>query len=188
MVDAMAGGDLVAAGGQIREYGALVEGADARRRLGVADAILLAHGGRFQSAAEALLGIAAGIADEAERDGMIALAAHFAVGAGVEPQPREAMPLSATPGDLDATLTVAPNPVQQRGRVHLAFGQPGRVRLSIRDVLGREVGVITETNVAAGPAAFDLPALPAGVYMVEALIVAGNSTPRTVARRFTVVR
>jgi len=81
----------------------------------------------------------------------------------------------------------APRPNPARGVVRLAYGidAAGPVRLTVYDVLGREVTVAADEPQAAGrhEVTLDVASLPAGVYVVR-LTAGGRST----ARSLTVVR
>ena len=79
-----------------------------------------------------------------------------------------------------------PRPNPSRGRVAVPFTTAGGpVRLSVVDVLGREVAVLAEGPLAAGAheAEVEAGSLAAGVYLVR--LVAG---PEVRARALTVVR
>lgn len=69
---------------------------------------------------------------------------------------------------------VAPRPNPSRG---------GAVRVSVVDVLGREVAVLASGELAAGAHAVRVPSLASGTYVVR---LAGEDAVRT--ERFTVVR
>jgi hypothetical protein len=95
------------------------------------------------------------------------------------------------PAPADAALTVAPNPVVGVGDVTLTLPMASlNVRVTIHDVLGREVGVVLERPLlSAGRHAFDLPAgLPSGVYAVRAIFHQGDTKPKVVVRRFSQLR
>ena len=86
----------------------------------------------------------------------------------------------------DAGLRVWPNPA--RGAATVAYGlvAPARVRVSLVDVLGREVAVAQDGAQPAGPhqARLETAGLPAGVYVAR-LVVDGRlraSVPVTVVR------
>jgi choice-of-anchor B domain-containing protein len=96
-------------------------------------------------------------------------------------------PVASEPdGDASGRLAVGPNPVRSRSRVSFSLGAPGDVRLSVADVLGREVAVLDEGARGAGPqhAWLDGRGLPAGTYVVR-LSVDGRATGSV---RATVVR
>jgi hypothetical protein len=69
----------------------------------------------------------------------------------------------------------------------VAIGLPsaGRVRLTLHDVLGREIAAVVEASLPAGTAerAIDLEGIPAGRYYLR--LRAGDSA---VTRAFTVLR
>ncbi len=83
------------------------------------------------------------------------------------------------------TLTVAPNPMTEAGTVHFSVPAQTPVRLSVFDVLGREV--LPASDAVFGPGSHTLPldvrGLPAGVYTLR--LVAGD---RVETRRFTRLR
>ena len=94
----------------------------------------------------------------------------------------------STDGRTSSSLALyppTPNPMRGRGRVAFDLDVPGRVRLEVFDVRGRQVATALDGSLAAGAHAVDLEvgALPAGVYVVR-LSASGQS--RTV--QATVVR
>ena len=82
----------------------------------------------------------------------------------------------ATAGEDDGAVAlgvaVGPNPIRGAARVTYGVVAPADVRVSVFDALGREVAVLAEG--ARGPgvyqAALDGSALPAGVYVVRAVV------------------
>jgi hypothetical protein len=101
----------------------------------------------------------------------------------------------AEPGAEEAfvSLTVSPNPVAGAGTITITLARPqdqvrGRladVRVTVHDVLGREVAVLHVGPLPAGATslAIDAGAWPAGVYVVRAV---GTGVAATA--RFSVVR
>ena len=87
--------------------------------------------------------------------------------------------------DARAALAVFPNPARGRATVAFDLAAPGEARVTVVDVLGREVAVAASGVYAAGPhaVALDTSRLPAGVYVVR-LTAGGTAT----AVRVTVVR
>ena len=86
-------------------------------------------------------------------------------GAPVFPVAAEGLPAEAPA----LALRLAPNPSSGRATVTYALAAFGPVRLSVYDVLGREVAVLVDGPVAAGThtAPFDAGALASGVYVVR---------------------
>ena len=82
-------------------------------------------------------------------------------------------------------LTVAPNPVHRSAVVRYALPTPARVRLTLYDLLGREVAVLVGREVGAGPheVPLDGSALPSGTYVLR--LQAGR---HALAWPFTVIR
>ena len=80
---------------------------------------------------------------------------------------------------------LAPNPVREDGVVRFETEAPGPVRLSVFDVLGREVAVLAQGVLRAGTheAPLDARGLAPGVYVVR-LVASGASA----AQRVTVSR
>lgn len=118
------------------------------------------------------------------------------VGIGINPRGetegwRAVLPLTpvSTDGSPDATtdltLVASPNPAGSRATLRFTLPADAPVRLSLHDVLGREVAVAADGWRAAGPqeASLDVSALPAGVYVAR--LAAGA---RTATQRLTVVR
>ena len=84
---------------------------------------------------------------------------------------------------------VAPNPVQDRGRIAFALPRPAVVRLSIEDAQYREIAVVARGPFPAGRHAFTWegatsrgPAAP-GLYFVRL-----ETPERTLVRRLALVR
>jgi hypothetical protein len=72
------------------------------------------------------------------------------------------------PADV-ALLGVYPNPFSDRGRIGFAIPEPLHVNLSVFDVLGRLVVVLSDEERAAGrhDVMFNAGGLPSGVYVVR---------------------
>jgi predicted outer membrane repeat protein len=96
------------------------------------------------------------------------------VGAGVDLGAYEgAVPVSAegtpTAGN-ELTLSAYPNPSRGAVTLRLVIAEAGEVRVTVLDVLGREVAVLHEGPLAAGDhtLALDAERLPAGLYLIRA--------------------
>ena len=92
---------------------------------------------------------------------------------------------STAPAVAPAGVAVYPNPAQGRSTVRFTLGEDATGRLSVLDALGREVAVLVDGALAAGPHAyaFDGTALPAGLYLAR-LEIDG----RVETQRFSLVR
>ena len=103
---------------------------------------------------------------------------------GLFPSARGAV-ASGPPLEVMPPAAVSPNPVSRVASVSYGLGAPGAVRLSVRDVLGREVAVLVDDDRPAGPAEaqFDASRLAAGVYVVVLQTPSGQAV-----RTITVVR
>ena len=80
--------------------------------------------------------------------------------------------LAAIQGDLPDEVSLAlagPNPVRQGGAVAVGLPEGGAVRVSVFDLLGREVARPLDAELAAGlhTVALDVGALPSGAYVVR---------------------
>ena len=84
-----------------------------------------------------------------------------------------------------ALLAPAPNPAVSRVALRFSLAAPGRARLAVYDLLGREVARLVDSELAAGwhEATLDAPALAPGTYVAR-LTVDGAA----VVRRITVTR
>ena len=80
-------------------------------------------------------------------------------------------------------LLVAPNPSRNAATVRLAVPVSGEVRTALYDALGREVTVLHDGPLPAGPRDLALPDLAPGVYVVRAV-----SRDRSASAAVTVVR
>jgi lysophospholipase L1-like esterase len=103
------------------------------------------------------------------------------------PTARAAATAHATEG-LPAHLDLhpaTPNPFAGRTTLRVALPEAGAVRLSVHDVLGREVATLLEGEVAAGEhaVAFDAEGLPSGTDVAR--LAAGG---RVLTRRVTLLR
>jgi len=97
------------------------------------------------------------------------------------------------PPEEALVLRVFPNPAASSGPVTLAFRlpAPSAVRVSVYDVLGREIALVEEGTRAAGTHRVRVATagLTAGVYVVRAVIAEeGSATTRTFTRRLTLLR
>jgi hypothetical protein len=88
-------------------------------------------------------------------------------------------------GEAGVSIAVAPNPLDDAGAVTVTLARPASdARVSLYDVLGREVETLHAASLQAGATRLALPArLPAGVYVVR---VDGGGLFATA--RFSVVR
>lgn len=91
--------------------------------------------------------------------------------------------LSVLPGS--PSVVVSPNPFSGQTTLRFELAEAGSVRLSIHDVLGREVAVLVDGSYGAGrhEAMLDGSALPAGAYLIR--LEAGGTVQ---TRRVTLVR
>ncbi len=66
-------------------------------------------------------------------------------------------------------LTAGPNPFATETTLRFGLAEAGPVRLTVYDVLGREVARLAEQQMEAGPQSvtFEASGLPAGVYLVR---------------------
>ena len=107
---------------------------------------------------------------------------------GIGPGPFEVVSTTAVePGSANARLELAapsPSPTTAAARVAFVLPSFSRVRLSVQDIQGREVGVLLEAELPAGPheRRISTGALSPGLYFVS-LRVPG----REITRRLVVV-
>ena len=113
--------------------------------------------------------------------------ASFAPGAGqtqaVLPALAQATAAASAPFALE---TAAPNPATTSARIAFSLAEAGPARLSVYDVLGREVAVLADgASMEAGrhEASLDASALASGTYVVR--LTAGTES---LVRQMTVVR
>jgi hypothetical protein len=113
--------------------------------------------------------------------GNSALTSDAAAGIGSVVVAAESGPLA----EAGFLLTVAPNPsVGSAARVTVSVPEATAARLSVYDVLGREVAVVADETLPSGEQTFALgQRLPAGVYVARLATARG-----TTAVQFTVVR
>jgi endoglucanase len=77
---------------------------------------------------------------------------------------------SITPGaQAGTTLTSFPNPFRQTNTIVFTLEQAGHAYLSVYDLTGKEVAVLVNGNLSAGPHStnFTPGRLPAGLYMIK---------------------
>jgi glycosidase len=94
------------------------------------------------------------------------------------PTPSEPAPASAPTVPMLAQNY--PNPFAAQTVIEYRVGEPGRVRLSVFDVLGREVAVLVDDVAAPGlhRVRFDAQALPNGVYVYRLITDSSTQTRR----------
>ncbi len=103
--------------------------------------------------------------EEVEIDGIVDAAIDFALKATLT-SAAESRTLYTAPL---AIANVAPNPFSEASRLTVSVVDPQSVRVSLHDVLGREVGVLHHGLVSGSvPIAIDGSTLPAGLYVVRA--------------------
>ena len=93
--------------------------------------------------------------------------------------------LAQAVGPVDLTLAAWPNPSTDGATVAFGVAESGRVRVTVYDVVGREVVALADRTFEPGRHEVSLAAgaLPAGVYIVRVASDAGVQTARlTVAR------
>ncbi|MDX1532073.1 MAG: T9SS type A sorting domain-containing protein, partial [Rhodothermales bacterium] len=101
----------------------------------------------------------------------------------------ELSPMTAAEGaapPASASLSAAvPNPFREQTRLALTLGQPERVRVSLFDVLGREVRVLHDGVLVPGVRDVLVPAraLPSGVYVVRVATPTHVESQRVVLQR-----
>jgi hypothetical protein len=81
---------------------------------------------------------------------------------------------------------VSPDPVRGGGRMVFTLAEAGHVRLAVHDIQGRQVALLADGDMAAGPRVVDFSprdwGARAGIYLAS-LQVNG----RTIVRRFSVI-
>ncbi|GBE30647.1 MAG TPA: T9SS type A sorting domain-containing protein [Bacteroidetes bacterium] len=84
-----------------------------------------------------------------------------------------------------ATLSAYPNPFNAATTVRYSLTQPGEVRVTVFDLLGREVAVLHDRMVTAGEheLLFDASDLSSGTYFLKL-----NSNDQTLTRKLTLVK
>ncbi len=84
-----------------------------------------------------------------------------------------------------ATLSAYPNPFNSATTVRYSLTQPGEVRVTVFDLLGREVAVLHDRVVTAGEREllFDASDLSSGTYFLNL-----NSNDQTLTRKLTLVK
>jgi mannose/cellobiose epimerase-like protein (N-acyl-D-glucosamine 2-epimerase family) len=114
-----------------------------------------------------------------------ALTLHLAAGVGghFEVGFEATEPVAAEPPAGPAAFTLeaaAPNPFAGRTRLAYTLDRPMPVRLSVLDLLGREVAVLADGAQPAGRhvATWEAAGLPSGVYLVRLTTPAGTRTQR----------
>lgn len=91
---------------------------------------------------------------------------------------------AASPGEVDISLRVAPNPASS-SEVSFRLSEPASVVVDLADALGRRVATLHEGPMSRGAHRLDLPSeLPSGAYVVRVRLASGGaaSAQVTVAR------
>jgi hypothetical protein len=89
----------------------------------------------------------------------------------------ERLTVAAEPGPVPSSegglgVEVSPNPFRDTAEVTLTLAEPAEVTAAVYDVLGRRVALLHEGALSSGshPFTLDGAALPAGVYVVRAVV------------------
>ncbi|HLT48365.1 MAG TPA: S8 family serine peptidase, partial [Rubricoccaceae bacterium] len=150
---------------------------------------LAAEAGDLASAEEALAGLREGWPALVETEAAEAIVWRLrGDGAGVR---MDGPASAAATGNMTGfrLLGARPNPFRGRAVVPFEVPEAAQVRVSVYDVLGREVAVLADGRFEAGryEATLDGAGLAAGLYLVRATVVAGDAESRYVSR-VTVLR
>lgn len=86
---------------------------------------------------------------------------------------------------INLAVTAAPNPLRDRTTIAFGVAEASDVRVAVYDALGREVALLAEAPYAAGrhELTFEANDLPAGVYVVRAVVGAEARTARVTLAR-----
>ena len=86
---------------------------------------------------------------------------------------------------IDLAVTAAPNPLRDRSTVAFGVAEAADVRVAVYDALGREVALLAEAPYAAGrhEVTFEANDLPAGVYVIRAVVGSEARTARVTLAR-----
>jgi hypothetical protein len=176
----------------LEQYGARVEGEESTRQLTLVRAHLLARDGHRSEASTLVASLAANSTPIEARE-----LANLAEMLGRRPSALGGLgshALSGSPytevGNAAGALRVLPNPASARARVELHLDSPAHARIVVRDILGRQVAVLVDDDLPTGRASFDLDTgrLPAGTYLIQALLDPSPGGRSMLARRLAVVR
>ncbi|MEO0557354.1 MAG: hypothetical protein AAF170_04130 [Bacteroidota bacterium] len=86
---------------------------------------------------------------------------------------------------IDMAVTAAPNPLRDRTTVTFGVAEAADVRVAVYDALGREVALLADAPYAAGrhDVTFEAADLPAGVYVIRAVVGADARIARVTLAR-----
>ncbi len=188
--------DYAAADRLVAEWASHAEAPSVVRVLGLAEAHLAARAGRYAEAAELADAVAELEPEATGRDLVRMVAGGYAHraggtgGRGTSPLAGPDAARSAT-SEAVASLAVFPNPTVGDATLAVALPEPSHLRVSVFDVLGRRVALLSDELRDSGPHrfAFDGAVLPAGVYLVRAEVTAERgSGAEAFTERITLVR
>ena len=99
---------------------------------------------------------------------------------GMLPTTLEARPAASALG-----LRVFPNPARSQAQIHVDLSRRGPARVTLADVLGREVAVLFDSDLALDRSLrLQMPSLAAGLYVVRVVTSDGHAAmPVTVLGR-----
>ncbi len=176
------------------------ETAETHRARGFALLVGIAVAGRDSTGALVALNALAAVDPEGAADALLPVAVAFPnldltlalgrVGAGEGPAEAGKTTSAAPSAEHTATeFSVRPNPSAGAIRVSLTLAEVADVRVAVFDALGREVALLREGPAPEGALGLSLDgtALPAGVYVVRA-VVRGAAGSSVYARTVTVAR
>ena len=86
---------------------------------------------------------------------------------------------------VDLAVTAAPNPLRDRTTVAFGVAEAADVRVAVYDVLGREVALLADAPYSSGrhELTFEADDLPAGVYVIRAVVGTEARTARVTLTR-----
>jgi hypothetical protein len=189
---------IVTALALVADYGEAVTGEDAVRSVALLAAMADEAAGRYGAAVVKVEGVLAGLDSKTEAEQIDALsrvaealAAQAGEGArgAIASQPvAETEARGEAAGGLSEGFVLGaayPNPSNGRTVIPVALAERAEVRVTVYDMLGREVAVLAEGHLAAGAHRLHLDAsvVQAGVYVVRA-----SAEGHAATARLTVIR
>lgn len=88
-------------------------------------------------------------------------------------------------GAFDLSVSAAPNPFSDQTTISFGVGASADARVTVYDALGREVAVLADGPFVSGrhEVSFDASGLPAGVYVIQAVVGTEARTARLTLTR-----
>src|SRR4051812_29036541 len=88
-----------------------------------------------------------------------------------------------SPSAIESSLKIYPNPTKGSIAINMRLPQVSAARISLHDMLGNEIELLTDNANGAFERAFDLKSVHSGIYLIR---ISFNNGQNTIVRKIVV--